>query len=178
MEFSRPLVGTQDFDKLLTFDRAASNQTSSWTLDDNGKILRFPYVEPNQNFTLTISGAVTAADGSKLGQDVEVKVFTGEMEPAVGFASQGSVLPAKDSRGLPVVSINVAEVDVEFMRVRDASLPRFFAQYQRGGRRGSGNWIRPGTTRVTRTVVHRSASLQTPCTSIASCWAVNATSAC
>ncbi|MGV8923339.1 MAG: alpha-2-macroglobulin family protein [Thermomonas sp.] len=137
VEFSRPLVGTQDFDKLLTFDRAASNQESSWTLDDNGKILRFPYVEPNQTYTLAVSGALIAADGSKLGQDIELKVFTGEMEPAVGFASQGSVLPAKDSRGLPVVSINVAEVDVEFMRVRDASLPRFFAEYQRGGRRGS-----------------------------------------
>lgn len=137
VEFSRPLVGTQDFDKLLTFDRAASNQKSSWTLDDNGKILRFPYVEPNQNFSLTVSGALTAADGSKLGKDLELKVFTGELDPAVGFASQGSVLPAKDSRGLPVVSVNVAEVDVEFMRVRDASLPRFFAEYQRGGRRGS-----------------------------------------
>ncbi len=137
VEFSRPLVGTQDFDKLLTFDRAASNQESSWTLDDNGKILRFPYVDANQAYTLTVSGALTAADGSKLGQDLELKVFTGEMEPAVGFASQGSVIPAKDSRGLPVVSINVAEVDVEFMRVRDASLPRFFSEYQRGGRRGS-----------------------------------------
>ncbi|MGV8944715.1 MAG: alpha-2-macroglobulin family protein, partial [Thermomonas sp.] len=137
VEFSRPVVGTQDFDKLLTFDRVASNQASSWSLDDSGKILRFPYVEPNQNYTLTISGALTAADGSKLGKDIELKVFTGEMDPAVGFASQGSVLPAKDSRGLPVVSINVAEVDVEFMRVRDASLPRFFAEYQRGGRRGS-----------------------------------------
>ncbi len=137
VEFSRPLVGTQDFDRLLTFDRAASNQTSSWALDDNGKTLRFPHVEPNQTYTLTVSGALTAADGSKLGQDIELKVFTGEMEPAVGFASQGSVLPARDSRGLPVVSINVAEVDVEFMRVRDASLPRFFAEYQRGGRRGS-----------------------------------------
>ena len=137
VEFSRPLVGTQDFDKLLTFDRAASNQQSSWTLDDNGKVLRFPYVEPNQNYTLRVSGALTAADGSKLGKDLELKVFTGELEPAVGFASQGSVLPAKESRGLPVVSVNVAEVDVEFMRVRDASLPRFFAEYQRGGRRGS-----------------------------------------
>ncbi|MDI1253238.1 alpha-2-macroglobulin [Thermomonas sp.] len=137
VEFSRPLVGTQDFDKLLTFDRAASNQKSSWTLDDNGKVLRFPYVEPNQNFTLTVSAALTAADGSKLGKDLELKVFTGELDPAVGFASQGSVIPAKDSRGLPVVSVNVAEVDVEFMRVRDASLPRFFAEYQRGGRRGS-----------------------------------------
>jgi hypothetical protein len=66
-----------------------------------------------------------------------MKVYTGELEPAVGFASQGSVLPAKDSRGLPVVSVNVAEVDVEFLRVREASLPRFFAEYQRGGRRGS-----------------------------------------
>ena len=28
VEFSRPLVGTQDFDKLLTFDSAASNQES------------------------------------------------------------------------------------------------------------------------------------------------------
>ncbi|MEO6154298.1 MAG: alpha-2-macroglobulin, partial [Thermomonas sp.] len=137
VEFSRPLVGTQDFDKLLTFDRAASNQNSSWTLDDNGKVLRFPYVDPNQSYTLSVSGALTAADGSKLGHDVELKVFTGELEPAVGFASQGSVLPAKDSRGLPVVSVNVGEVDVEFLRVRDASLPQFFAAYQRGGRRGS-----------------------------------------
>ncbi|MEO6226256.1 MAG: alpha-2-macroglobulin [Thermomonas sp.] len=137
VEFSRPLVGTQDFDKLLTFDRAASNEKSSWTLDDSGKVLRFPYVDPNQSYTLKISGALMAADGSKLGQDVELKVFTGELEPAVGFASQGSVLPAKDSRGLPVVSVNVGEVDVEFLRVRDTSLPRFFAEYQRGGRRGS-----------------------------------------
>ncbi|HSD17160.1 MAG TPA: alpha-2-macroglobulin [Thermomonas sp.] len=137
VEFSRPLVGTQDFDKLLTFDTAASNQESSWTLDDDGKILRFPHVEPNKTYTLTVAGGLTAADGSKIGRDVEMKVFTGELEPAVGFASQGSVLPAKDSRGLPVVSVNVAEVDVEFMRVREASLPRFFAEYQRGGRRGS-----------------------------------------
>ena len=137
VEFSRPLVGTQDFDKLLAFDRAASNDQSSWSLSDDGKILRFPYVEPNQTYTLTIKSTLTAADGSKLGKDVELKVFTGELEPAVGFASQGSVLPAKESRGLPVVSVNVAEVDVEFLRVREASLPRFFAEYQRGGRRGS-----------------------------------------
>ena len=137
VEFSRPLVGTQDFDKLLSFDPAAGNDDSSWTLSDDGKTLRFPYVEANKTYTLKVAGALTAADGSKLGRDAELKVFTGELDPAVGFASQGSVLPARDSRGLPVVSVNVAEVDVEFLRVRDASLPRFFAEYQRGGRRGS-----------------------------------------
>ncbi|MFT4178455.1 MAG: alpha-2-macroglobulin [Thermomonas sp.] len=137
VEFSRPLVGTQDFDKLLTFEPAAAGSESSWTLDDMGKILRFPHAEPNKSYTLRISGAITAADGSTLGRDVEMKVFTGELEPAVGFASQGSVIPARDSRGLPVVSVNVDEVDVEFLRVRESSLPRFFAEFQRAGKRGS-----------------------------------------
>ncbi|RZA19796.1 MAG: alpha-2-macroglobulin family protein [Lysobacteraceae bacterium] len=136
VEFSRPLVGTQDFDKLLTFaERVGAG--SSWTLSDDGKVLRYPNVPANSTVTLRISGELTAADGSKLGRDIEKKVFTGELEPAVGFASQGSVLPAKESRGLPVVSVNVEEVDVEFMRVREASLPKFFAEYQRGGRRGA-----------------------------------------
>lgn len=136
LEFSRPLVGTQDFDKLLTFAEKVGDK-SSWSLDEGGKILRFPFVEPDREYTLRISGELAAADGSKLGRDIEKKVYTGELEPAVGFASQGSVLPAKESRGLPVVSVNVAEVDVEFLRVREKSLPQFFAQYQRAGRKGS-----------------------------------------
>lgn len=136
VEFSRPLVGTQEFDKLLTFAERVGDG-SSWTLSDDGKILRYPHVPANSTVTLRVAGGLTAADGSKLGRDIEMKVFTGELEPAVGFASQGSVLPAKESRGLPVVSVNVAEVDVEFLRVRESALPKFFAEYQRGGRRGS-----------------------------------------
>lgn len=136
LEFSRPLVGTQDFDRLLTID-AKGGDESGWTLDPTGKILRFPYVESNKTYTVRISGELTAADGTKLGKDTEIKVFTGELEPSVSFASQGSVIPAKESRGLPVVSVNVDEVDVEFLRVRDAALPKFFTEYQRSGRRTS-----------------------------------------
>ncbi len=134
LEFSRPLVGTQDFDKLITFDTSV-NDKSSWKLDDSGKILRFPFVTANTEYTLKISAKLAAADGNTLGRDIEQKVYTGELDPAVGFASQGSVLPARDSRGLPVVSVNVPEVDVEFLRVREKSLPQFFSEYQRGGRR-------------------------------------------
>lgn len=136
VEFSRPLVGTQNFDRLLTFAEPVAG-SSGWKLDESGKILRFPFVEANKHYTIRISGELTAADGSKLGRAVEQKVFTGNLDPAVGFASQGSVLPARDSRGLPVVSVNVDEVDVEFLRVEERNLPRFFARYQRGGRRGS-----------------------------------------
>ncbi|MGJ4729212.1 alpha-2-macroglobulin family protein [Luteimonas sp. SDU101] len=136
LEFSQPLVGTQDFDRLITFAEPVA-EPSSWTLDEAGTVLRYPHVKADQHYTLRISTDLTAADGSRLPLALEEKVYTGELDPVVGFASQGSVLPAKESRGLPVVSVNVAEVDVEFLRVREASLPKFFAEYQRGGRRGS-----------------------------------------
>src|SRR5690606_40676807 len=74
-------------------------------------------------------------DGSRLEQPLTRTVHTGELDPVAGFASQGSVLPARESRGLPVVSVNVAEVDVEFLRVREEELGRFFSEYQRGGQR-------------------------------------------
>ncbi|AKC85494.1 alpha-2-macroglobulin family protein [Pseudoxanthomonas suwonensis] len=135
LEFSRPLVGTQDFDRLLTVEPAGSDG-SGWSLADDGRTLRYPFVEPARDYTVTVAAGLLAADGSRLDAPLKKTVHTGELDPVVGFASQGSVLPARDSRGLPVVSVNVPEVDVEFLRVRESELPRFFAQFQRGGRRG------------------------------------------
>ena len=136
LEFSRPLVGTQDFDTLVRFEEKVGTEDSSWTLSDDGLTLRYPFVEAGKEYSLVVSPDLLAADGSRLGKELKQKVFSGELKPVAGFASQGSVLPAKDSRGLPVVSVNVPEVDVEFLRVREKDLPTFFSQYQRGGRRG------------------------------------------
>jgi len=132
-------VGTQDFNALLRFEQDVGNESSSWALADDGRTLRYPYVQADQHYTLIISPNLTAADGTRLGQEVRREVYTGELDPAVGFASQGSVLPAKESRGLPVVAVNVAEVDVEFLRVRESALPLFFTEYRRAGRRSSWN---------------------------------------
>lgn len=138
LEFSQPLVESQDFDALLhvTDDKGAP-VSGSWVLGGEGKVLRFPSVEAARDYTVKIDAGLLAAAGARLGKDIEQVVHSGPLQPSVAFASQGSVLPAKESRGLPVVSINVAEVDVEFLRVREADLPRFFDQYQRGGSRGA-----------------------------------------
>ncbi|RPE81505.1 alpha-2-macroglobulin family protein [Vulcaniibacterium tengchongense] len=138
LEFSRPLVGTQNFDALVAVaDAKGAPVQGSWVLSDDARILRFPHVEPARDYVVTIKAGVTAAAGDRLGRELRQPVHTGPLAPAVGFASQGSVLPARESRGLPVVSVNVPEVDVEFLRVKDKELPKFFAEFQRGGRRGS-----------------------------------------
>jgi len=140
VEFSRPLQHKQDFDALLRFAEDAGNPDSSWMLvNHNGSetVLIYPYVTPGKTYTLIISPELLAADGTRLGEEIRRTVSTGPVKPAAGFASQGSVLPARESRGLPVVAINVPEVDVEFLRVRESELPQFFRRYQRAGQHGS-----------------------------------------
>lgn len=136
LEFSQPLASAQDFDSLLVVKGPKDEPIKgSWVLGSDAKTLGFPYVEASQTYSVLIRAGITAANGKILGKDELRKVFTGPVEPAIGFASQGSVLPARESRGLPVVSVNVPEVDVEFLRVRDSEVANFFADYQRGGQR-------------------------------------------
>lgn len=136
LAFDRPLAQGQPFDELLAItvkDGAAPE--GSWALDDDGQRLRFPYLAANTQYVVSMRAALAAADGSTLGEDASRELYTGPLEPLAGFASQGSVLPAHESRGLPVVTVNVTEVDLEFLRVRERALPAFLAEYQRSGRR-------------------------------------------
>ena len=152
LTFTQNLAGAQAFDTLLHVTGPKGEAvTGSWALDDNGKVLRFPFVEPDKNYTVALDTTLSAADGKTLGKKVDKEIYTGPLQPVAGFASQGSVLPARGTRGLPVVAVNVKEVDVEFLRVRDKELSNFFAAYQRSGKRSAwdldderGYWGRKG----------------------------------
>lgn len=135
--FSKPLATAQKFDALIAVAGDDGKAPSgSWMLDEGDtRRLRFPYLAADQTFRLTFKPTLAAADGATLGKAVERELYTGPLEPLAGFASQGSVLPAHDTRGLPVVTVNVPELDVEFLRVKDADLAKFLASYTANGRR-------------------------------------------
>jgi uncharacterized protein YfaS (alpha-2-macroglobulin family) len=137
LEFSQPLAVSQTFDELLTVTGPdGAPGASSWVLDEARTRLRYPYVEADASYTVRIDPSLMAAEGASLGQAVEKQIHSGALPPQVGFASQGSVLPMRNTDGLPVVSVNVPEVDVEFLRVRPSEYSNFFANYQRAGQRG------------------------------------------
>ena len=48
------------------------------------------------------------------------------MPPSFYFASRGVVLPAGQNGGLPVATVNVPEVDVQFLRVEPDRVPELF----------------------------------------------------
>ena len=132
LSFSQPLASAQTFDQLISVTNAeGAVQAGSWVLDDDNRTLRLPYVQANQTYNVEIKAGISAADGRTLGAQPKREIYSGNLPPAVGFASQGSVLPARETDGLPIVSVNVPEVDVEFMRVREASLSQFFTRFLR-----------------------------------------------
>ena len=137
LDFSEALAAAQPFDQLIQV-RSLEGATveGSWVLDADGTVLRFPYVAADTSYKLSIKGELASTGGATLGEAIEREVHSGELPPSVGFASQGSVLPGRNTDGLPVISVNVAEVDVEFLRVRESELSNFFERFQRNGQRG------------------------------------------
>ncbi|MBS1209161.1 MAG: alpha-2-macroglobulin [Proteobacteria bacterium] len=109
-------TGARPDDKLIT---------GNWVITDNPRVLYFPYIKPQRNYRISVADSLKAASGSKLAETKECQVATEEMPPSYYFASKGTILPAKQNGGLPVVTVNVPEVDVQFLRVEPAQLPRF-----------------------------------------------------
>lgn len=99
----------------------------AWVLGDNPRMLYFPHVSPQTRYEVRIVDK-TLPDKHGRALSVEEDTFlvdTAAVSPAYYFASKGMVLPARENGGLPVVTVNVPEVDVQFLRVRDDRLPAF-----------------------------------------------------
>lgn len=136
VRLSDPIASDQSFDTLIDIRTDAdARPNGAWQMEDDSTALVFPYLEPDTRYQITVKAGLTSAEGGTLGQDFEHALYSGPQPPMLGFASQGHVLPGRDSAGLPVITINVTEADVEFLRVRDRALPNFLAKYQRNGER-------------------------------------------
>ena len=153
--FTQALDRKQDFGALLTAAEGAPGQKADpndpstkatpadpasfkplaarWVLGDNPRVLYLPFVTPDRAYRITMNAALASHSGNKLATAQTCEAASEAMPPSFYFASKGLVLPAGQNGGLPVVSINTPEVDVQFLRVKPASLPAFLEQV--GGRR-------------------------------------------
>ena len=103
--------------------------SGAWVLDDARRILYFPNTDPETQYTILVHRGLRAANGSELKANAEYQVSTRKITPAYDFASKGNILTARLTGGLPIMSVNVPEVDIEFMRVSDDRLPRFIDRF-------------------------------------------------
>jgi alpha-2-macroglobulin len=111
--------------KVIDPPKDAKSITTSWVVSDNPRVAYLPHIQPNHRYRITLAAALKSSSKDALGKNLSCEVTAEAMPPAFFFASKGTMLPAKQNGGLPVVTINVSEVDVQFLRVEPSQLPRF-----------------------------------------------------
>ena len=97
----------------------------AWVVGDNPRVVYFPYIQPQRKFRIDVSAELRASDGRKLTAARTCELASEAMPPSFYFASRGTVLPAGQNGGLPIVTVNVPEVDLQFLKIEPAEMARF-----------------------------------------------------
>lgn len=122
---SKPLSPEVRHDEHLRISNTEALLKSAWVLSEDGRTLYFPHVEPETDYEVSVMETLTAAAGETLLRRTSKAIKTRRISPVVSFASDGFLLPADTSNGLPVVSVNVPSVAVEFFRINEKGLAEF-----------------------------------------------------
>ncbi|HEY2451628.1 MAG TPA: alpha-2-macroglobulin [Scandinavium sp.] len=131
LTFSIPLNPAQDFSsRVHLVDKKSGKVDGAWELAPNLKELRMRHLEPKRNLVLTVDPDLVAVNKATFDKTYEQTIATRDIAPSVGFASRGSLLPGKVVAGLPVMALNVNNVDVNFFRIKPESLASFVSQWE------------------------------------------------
>lgn len=124
--FSSPLDSAVDFQSYLAIDNVHSGRVEGvWTLSKTKKHLWFMNIEPKSQYQITVNPGIRAHNKTVLRQPQSASIHTRQLTPSINFDSQGMILPTGYDTGLPIISVNINAVDVDFFLVRDDLAAQF-----------------------------------------------------
>lgn len=116
--FSQPVNVSENLEHWLDVtDYDGERIEGGWTAGGHNKVLYFNNVDAERDYRVVVKSGLPAANGDALTDDSVKELETPAMPSAVGFASRGSLLASKISKGLPVIASNVDEVNIDIYRV-------------------------------------------------------------
>lgn len=130
LSFSVPLA-QQEFADFITVTDETTAQVlePAWLLSADAMELHLRHLPPGHRLKLRVNEGLSALTGVRLQQAHSSVLNVRKVEPMLGFASKGSLLPIELAQGLPVMSLNVSEVDVDFFRIHDQRVAAFVSEY-------------------------------------------------
>lgn len=130
LSFSVPLNADQEFARFISVTNETQQKTlePAWVLSDNGQELHLGHLPPEKKLIIEVSKGLKAINGKGLSKDKRETLHTQARLPMLGFASKGMVLSSELAQGLPVLSLNVKEVDVDFFRLNEEALVTFIGR--------------------------------------------------
>ena len=81
-------------------------------------------VEHGERYRVVFRSGLPSADGETLMRDVPLRLYVRDRSASVRFPGRGYVLPRVAEAGIPILSVNLDEVDLVLRRVSDRNLIR------------------------------------------------------
>ncbi|WP_097462078.1 alpha-2-macroglobulin family protein [Mangrovitalea sediminis] len=122
--FSQPLTAGTSYDDHLHVSTDQGPVKGAWVLSKDQHSLFFPNVTPETTYRISVDAGLRSAFDKPLPQAGQWQVKTRAVMPVASFASNGLLLPKDLSQGLPVVTVNVPSVNIEFFRIRDDQIAK------------------------------------------------------
>lgn len=127
--FNTPLPADESFNRWLSVTTEKQETVvGEWATNDSRTVLYFPGLEPNTTYNVTVSNELPSAFNKTLGSDKAVTLTTDALVPMVGFLNQGNLLAHQLTQGLPVLTVNVSQVDLDFYRIPESELYSFLSE--------------------------------------------------
>jgi uncharacterized protein YfaS (alpha-2-macroglobulin family) len=120
--FNVPLNPTQKFSQYLRVQRGDSFVDGDWILSESGKVAYFENIEPSSKYMLEVDRKIPSALGDRLHRTSSASIATRAMKPSITFASTGSFLPIDANVGLPITTLNVPEINIDFHRIKSKNV--------------------------------------------------------
>ncbi|HKL01397.1 MAG TPA: MG2 domain-containing protein, partial [Desulfotignum sp.] len=133
--FSEDLDTTQPLDTYLAI--FADNDVpveGAWILSKDPATVYFPNIQPDTRYVVSIHKGLASRSGKQLAYPRTFVVKTRPVEPMIGFATRGSVLASGLTKGLPVVTLDIDQADIDFFRVKPDKLAPFMEVFSRDSR--------------------------------------------
>jgi uncharacterized protein YfaS (alpha-2-macroglobulin family) len=124
IRFSVPVDRNTDFRRYLEITKDdESLPESNWLINDDGFLAVYPFIEPASKYMVRIKPGLKAINRRSHAANRVFTVTSRRSEPSAVFAGSGQVMSSKLKRALPVVTLNVDEVDVDFFHIGVDEIP-------------------------------------------------------
>ena len=97
----------------------------AWILAKDPQVVYFSQVASETTYKIEVLKGLKAASGESLDGPASYEVRTRAAEPMLMFSSRGFILASELGRGLPVDSLNIAQADIDFFRVKPDKVMAF-----------------------------------------------------
>ncbi|PKM45136.1 MAG: hypothetical protein CVV05_07115 [Gammaproteobacteria bacterium HGW-Gammaproteobacteria-1] len=124
IRFNVPVDRNADFRRHLEISTETTTlPANNWLINDDGFLAIYPFIEPSTKYTVKVKPGLKAINGRSHSGNREFTITSRRSEPSASFAGGGEVMSTKMKRALPVTTLNVDEVDLDFFHIAPDEIP-------------------------------------------------------